>query len=845
MYKFLHKLALSVLIAGIFPIIVPAQKLGSLPRDPAVTEGTLPNGVRYCLVKDATETGRADFALILKGTRFKEDPLKDLPHFKDARRFLAGHGVDPRPDGYARQLADAAILRFEKMPLSGAACLDSTLLLLTDLSGRYDGTDQMLVCSGDIDPAATLQKIKLLSLFVPKRAPGPKRAPYHFRKTDQIACERGPARRQGGVSFSVTYRAPRTPEEQIGTVQTTVSFMFSSQLGMLLKNRLRAVLRQEDIPATGIDYRYVPSTRTLGDETLTLSLVTDEEHLEAAASAVGAVLADIDIHGAVLAEYRESRTELLMRATRINSFSLFHRGGQLDRCIDAFLYGAPLTSTAAVKNFYFSRNLPEATELKLFNDFAQAVISPGERLTLRSSSATARGDVLIERFLAGWHSREDKGKISFAVNQADTAGFVRADGKTRLRSERKDPVSGGLLWTFSEGQQVVYKKLPSNGVLYYALLIRGGFATIDGLLPGEGAYVGELLDCYDIGGFKGADFKQMLRTNGISMRTELSPSDLRLSGAAPASRLALLLKSLCALFHERRPDAADLEYHRKVCALESGYRSREAVLDSLCVPDPRMSAFKRLGHLPEGLEQKADAYFSDQFSRLNDGIFVLVGDADPAEVKRQLLQYLGAFPVRHPLPPRQMFQTSLPSGASTYMEEGSPQRLDIRLSAPLALSGENFLTAAVVRELMHDRLVDALQGCGMSVDLWWDFKAWPKEVLSYTLSITPTKTSGKPWGDQGEDILTILARVREVLGALSGEAVKEADMKTYRDRLAADIKRKKDTPATCIQNVLARYADGKDLLSRYQERMKLVDAARVRSVMHTVCAGSNTESIVH
>ena len=55
--------------AILFSIIVPAQELPVMPDDPAVVAGTLPNGMSYYIAQNASDKGRADFALVQKTGR--------------------------------------------------------------------------------------------------------------------------------------------------------------------------------------------------------------------------------------------------------------------------------------------------------------------------------------------------------------------------------------------------------------------------------------------------------------------------------------------------------------------------------------------------------------------------------------------------------------------------------------------------------------------------------------------------------------------------------------------------------------------------------------------------------
>ena len=123
-------------------------------------------------------------------------------------------------------------------------------------------------------------------------------------------------------------------------------------------------------------------------------------------------------------------------------------------------------------------------------------------------------------------------------------------------------------------------------------LLKGGYSLVPGLKSGEGAYVSDMLSLYDVPGMSCYNFSNMLSANGISMSREVTVSDLRISGAAPSSRLHLLLRSLCSLAENRTMNRAAYDYYRecnKVKALEK--TSMEAVLDSLMFPGNDCSSY--------------------------------------------------------------------------------------------------------------------------------------------------------------------------------------------------------------------------------------------------------------
>ena len=232
-------------------------------------------------------------------------------------------------------------------------------------------------------------------------------------------------------------------------------------------------------------------------------------------------------------EFQDAKDRLVSEAKR-------HEGGRrlsnreyLDKCVANYLYGANLASEATLNGFIVSRRLSDDRELELFNGFTTALLDSARNLTLRfdipDQGRNRRG--LLRPFLRGWSSPAPA--EAYKADFGDTLSLYQPGVKVRLRGDVAEPISGGRLWTFSNGIKVIYKKMPGQGEFHYALMLRGGVAEVADLQAGEGAFVGDMLALSDVAGLNGADFHEMLEANGITMHEAATLSDLRITGRAP------------------------------------------------------------------------------------------------------------------------------------------------------------------------------------------------------------------------------------------------------------------------------------------------------------------------
>ena len=132
-----------------------AESVGSyalsqqMPVDPEVTVGTLPNGLRYYVRKNAKPARRAELRLVIKaGSVLEDDDQQGLAHFVEhmlfegtrnfpqqgISEFLATLGVGIGPDANAQTSYDDTQYML-RVPTDSPAVIDRSLLLLKDWAG--------------------------------------------------------------------------------------------------------------------------------------------------------------------------------------------------------------------------------------------------------------------------------------------------------------------------------------------------------------------------------------------------------------------------------------------------------------------------------------------------------------------------------------------------------------------------------------------------------------------------------------------------------------------------------------------------------------------------------------
>ena len=806
-----------------FSRTVPAQTLPSLPVDSKIQKGTLRCGVAYYMVQNGERKGYADFAVVRRGEapdRAAEEGLET--------DYLTRNGIGPRPGGYFRDFDGSTVLHLDRVPVYDANALDSTLLV-TFAQVAASSAEEAVIVAGDIDPVEFKKKMDIFSMMVPQHFVGNSRGPDYVWEPSvmpSIILRNLPMGDRGVVR--VAYSAPRTPQELMNTAQALVMGILSREFRTIAVRRIERNLRDAGIPYGRLDFSYLNSTETGGDEEYAVEVQTDRDHLEAAMKTISGTLAGLDGFGVPVEEFTDAKEVMMVDMLPRGSEPLTNRK-YVERCVAHFLYGANLAPYSEETRLFARKNLPDSTETRLFNQFANSLLSQLSNLTLeyRARLDTLDEDnALFQYNLAYLYGSTFKESKDYSW-QRDTTGLEADCPKVRLKETKPEPVSGGVLWTFSNGMRVVYKQVPGRQTFRYSLLLGGGLSGIGGLTEGEGGYFGDMLSLYDAGGLAASDFRDHLAVNGIQMNTQVALTYTSIYGEAPTSKLPTLLKALLALANGRTVNRGEFDIF-----LRNSKWAQEPIdnrLYAMLYPGFSYSPKKYVSGLDPGTQAKAAQFYESLFSRMNDGMLIIVGDVDEATARRVLLRYLGGFRTQRSATPRKSIRYQPRAGTVTHREAGSRKGVYVRLDTEYPLSGVNYATAEVAIEVLRRNLVAALEGTGMSVEITTGFHTYPQERLWMFLSC-----------EGGTD----LDAVREGVRKAATTTVAAKDLNAFKAMALAGMNQELAEPETVVTALVARYGIGKDLVTHYKESVNEVSAARVKEMLSALAAGSTAEIVI-
>lgn len=865
--KYFSKLLfVSALLLALFPRIVPAATLPTLPDSDKIKTGTLANGVRYYIVTNHTHKGTADIALVQKAGRADEShggkgevtvqamaSLTDLQHFtmhaSSPFSYLRRNDLRPDTGGYVQVSDDATIFRFSNLlEARKPDIVDSTLLMVFDIIGRdngqaedlYSPVNQAIIVSGDIDAGTVVGKMDMLSMLVTKKKGTPR--PDTYTWTDNRSSFKFS---KGAASVSAELRSPRTSSEDMATVLPLVSSRYANELGIALRRRIAMALSASGIPYSDIVFSYTGGSSSPGDENISIEIRTSDKYLRKATGILAEALSTLDEHGVTAGEYTEIGNELSLQLLKQYGSPVVENARYVDKCIAAFLYGASLASDDTNLDFFLDRRMDSEQAAKLFNNYISALIDMSYNLTVRCSTVSDENseEAIRKAFNDGWNSNGGRKHLHLA--SADTTKLKKGNGKLKIKNENPEPLFGGTMMTYANGIKVIYLKAPYKGMFSYAWLLKGGYGSMTDLRSGEGAYIQDMLGLYKVAGMTGEEFAAMLNGNGISMQTDVSLSGLSITGSAKSDKLQLLMKSLLALTSDRHTDQDAYDYYRKCHSITDFSGDMHSRLDSLMTKDLTYSPYKRGIRLSDDLPKRAAKYYDNAFGRMNDGVLIIIGDVSEESVRKTMSQYLGSFRTDKGFAFRSRVSDNRISLRRTVYSGAEEPEVGIAMSAPINYTADNYMATSVAAMAMEEAISKAIASSGWTVNSICRTTLFPDESLNMSLVLSKVDPRGLPASLASVDSADIvLGKARAAISAISAGGISPEGLETGKKTVMNYYDSWKGDPQTIGTLLALRYSYGKDIFSNYEGKIAAVNAERVNPILKDLAAGGIAEYVV-
>lgn len=533
------KQLLCLVAATVLPLFACAQtqsaSLPTLKDDLPVKKGKLANGINWYFASNPSQKGLMNLSLVQKTDHnLSEEELEALAgqYFSmvdvvpgSFQSFLSRNGISPSADGWFSVQRGSVHYNIDN--LSSAmpeAVVDSTLLAVLCLASKMNGEgapsqSQAIFISGDFDQNAMLGKLKLLSLIAhgtPGEVPV---ADYDSNQSGRSDSGLEVIRGEGLSSIKVVWNEARTPMEYIRTVLPVVSDKLAGEFGHMLTNHLDKVFVQSGIKAW-CEFSHTGSLRSPYAESLVLTVNCLSSVTDQVCEMVQTELSRLYTWGVNEVEYSYLEDACKYAWIKKSKNPMVSNEWLQECCKASFLYGAPLTGEAEKVKFAY-RPMEATVKTRLFNDYMGKLLDQ----VASADSTLAKKSVLTSR----------------SVVEQSLDSYV-PDIVMKAPKDKDEYITGGVQWNFSNGVNVIFKKMKTDGLTYFCYAAKGGrqYADEDNFKTISGIH-------QDV-------FSNYLAAMGIDLDVKLQASDVRLEGNVVDENLEQMLKILVALSSQESND---------------------------------------------------------------------------------------------------------------------------------------------------------------------------------------------------------------------------------------------------------------------------------------------------
>jgi len=220
-----------------------------------------------------------------------------------------------------------------------------------------------------------------------------------------------------------------------------------------------------------------------------------------------------------------------------------------------------------------------------------------------------------------------------------------------------------------------------------------------------------------------------------------------------------------------------------------------------------------------------------EFGSPSAGLLVLVGDRTEYSVEKIFQVMVGNFktdgPARANTQCNDVWELDRKDGSILYQ---SIYQVDFLYSA------ENMMTARVAKMVVEDALIDVFVGTGCCAEVRGAFVTSPRDM--YTLDIKVCHVDGMEMTITESAART---KVKDVLAELSRNPYSKEKIAIAKTLLSGSIAKAQATPEYWLTAARMRFAESKDMVSKYADKVNQVTPEKVCSLIKTIAADGPDE----
>lgn len=818
--------SLSLALLLLVSYVAPAQNLPALPQDSKITKGSFPNGVNYYIASSDRTASTAGFALVIKN---KADSLTapvgtadilDSPSHRmkgnTLRDFLARNDIASDGKGYVVTSSDAIKIVLPEVQIPGGAALDSLLLIVTDLTDRvlsmqtlageklFSNSDCAIIVAGDVNAKTVVEDLGAMQLMIPESSAPVKAA----ARPNEVEVD--PQYVDTPEGLTVTYSFDRIPDNLMGTIQYAMIRKMVGQMTAVLRDKMTRIAEADGTPVPRLSVKYVSSGDSPSEERLSFHVRSDSSDSTGAKAALMKGLYEIS-EGAISKDEAVLSSKTYLRSLQRRSESGSRSNDEyISLCTSSFLYGTPLSSYDQLLSFNTARPINDTLEMKVLRRFSSAMTA--KDTVLRSYIASRESADSVGKSAGTAASASMTGRFStmLDVNLNDTLLLPSsADRKKFSAKVKPEPLSGGEIWTFSNGVKVIYKQMPTNGKMYWNVSLNGGYGMIPSVDDRKAELIPDLLKTkMRISGIPMDKFRYIAQYQDVRIYPEIDFSVMSIVGESSSSSIDLFMKSLLGIVNDSSFDLTAVE--------DSTFAS--SIRD----------------------------YMDSRFSRMNDGVIVVVGSEEPDGLRNRILPYIKAMRTSVIIPPRRIPRESDVRRSSTVVKTDFDCMVT-DMYADISLTAENYYASALAGMIVQKRLKSLISDTGMNVEMYWKFSVRPSDCFRIKFYIERS--------DIPEGVVTSCGEADSVRIAECYDAARkffdsfpeinpsDSELSAFKKVLINNHKRMRNSPSYWRDAIIRRYVDAKDFETKAEDKINAVTAAKVHDILNQMALGARIETI--
>lgn len=689
---------------------------------------------------------------------------------------------------------------------------------------------QSLVVVGDIDSLSLDTQIKTLFQATPRYLDSIEAVHNYIPYSDGIAVSKVSDKEAVLCDLDIYLKTPPLPSSlRVSAVPFVMDYM-NGMMSFLLEDRFKEMASSSKVPIMDISAEYGSFMRLGEMESLHISAKTSAENVDTLLNMITSHLYGIKQYGFSRDEFISARDRYFEHLNYIYDWRIYTTNDTYSkRCIRNFLGSYSLASIEMNKEYmdvvYYEIGLSQ------FNTFVSSYIRNGDNCTITCSFP--ENDSLVipsQEHLKNTFFSAMKNPSLSKNSSLLPESFINEDIKPgTIVAQTKEPITNSVMWTLSNGAVVLYKNTQNEpNKISFNAVAKGGLSLINGNIALSRKYINDIAAVENLGSYSASQVERYMNHRRMSLKKEISLSTSRISGDFASGDMKSFMELVNLHFTASNVDNDVFEHYKKNKKeeLKNINNSPEYLFaDSLSA-----LLYSRSRFSPSGEENEIDqvnlssiaTFIKQSYSNAANFTFMFVGDADEALLKEYVCKYIASIPGN---PNRKDTWRVIPyylqkrdrwSHITTPME--LPRGLyNVTIAGASPYNAEDMAVSTVVSNLIGRRIKWGMLRKGILVDISSDFKKFPEEFMTISLSFVSQNYADEYIDD-----------INDILKDLMSGGVSQEELNMVRSILKSRSSFMEMTQNSFWMDILTnRFIYGKDF---YSKQTSILDALTLERV---------------